>query len=159
MYYFSKKYEFISFNTYKNYILIVDVNSQLDLLAILEYVLQDLFLCKPIYEVISCDNNLFIAHITLHAINLENHILKKVVVIGEQVRLVKEAKYTVALRALEKIQNLYNIDIIDINFYQLQQCKSEKIILANQVEGLAHELDELLDISTYLEKRIVAIKI
>lgn len=46
---------------------------------------------------------MFIAHITLHTINLENHIFEAVVVTGEQVRLVEEAKYTATLRALEKI--------------------------------------------------------
>ena len=57
---------------------------RIDLQAILEYMLQDLLLCKPVYEVVPCDNNLFVAHITMHTINPEIHQFEEFLVSGEQ---------------------------------------------------------------------------
>ena len=66
----------------------------------------------------------------------------------------EEAKYSATLRAIEKLQTIYNVKIIDINFYELQQCKNEKIILEHEMEGLAHEMKGLKQMSTCLEKKV-----
>ena len=71
----------------------------------------------------------------------------------------KEVKYSAALRAIEKLQKIYSVEIIDVNLYELQQCKNENTALEHEIEDFKQEMKVMQTMRTCLEKRIYDITV